>query len=80
MDQTLELLTAWFEQFDLYFSTQSTITVENKVLFFLTLASKEAFLFVLTLAHPTKPAEKPYADLRKLLIDHVKPQDSEMTE
>ena len=87
MDRTLEplalnpeVIEAWFERFDLYCLTQSNITEENKVPYFLTLAGKEAFHLVRTLAHPSKPVDKSYNALRKLLIDHVKPQDFEMTE
>ncbi len=44
------------------------------------LAGKEVFLLVRILAHPIQPSEKSYNQLRTLLMDHVKPQNFEMTE
>jgi len=76
----LNALEDWLERFELHAITNKAIKDENVTAFYLTYIGKEAYSLLKDLAFPKKLTDSNPKELHKLLIDHLKPQNFELTE
>ena len=72
-------ITDWHERFDQY-CTAKAIDPPKKINHYLTLIGKQAYRLLKDLAYPTTIATLTVLELQKLLQDHLKPYDYELSE
>ncbi|CAI6346892.1 unnamed protein product [Macrosiphum euphorbiae] len=70
---------SWIERFELYVMLNE-INLHKKQLLFLTLLGNDGYALLRDLCTPSKPIEKKYDDLKKLLTDYINPKPNLITE
>ena len=70
----------WVERFELWSSIRKDVKKENQAVFFLTAGGRDLYSLMKNLAFPRLPAELPFDELKRLLLQHVLPVNFQATE